>query len=560
MKQLGTQNLPANAGDPASPANGDIWYNSARGKFRKKERSVITDFGNTDNVNLVGNEYNKSSWANLTDFTTNTMSATVSSSKIQIPDANVSDFTKSLQLSNYTSVNHWKMIVVFKRTANPGGAGTGISIGIQSTNTNALCSNILYFAGAGTMQLFYQSNGSSYTTSGQTSTALTYANNDLVQLSIERDNQTIIMNAQNLTTPSNVQRTLTRYLNLIGDPIPANTGHWTIWAQGGTFEIQSIQCINKEVYNPALLIIGDSKVQGYGNTVGFSGTIGGWISKQCDTVSISSGFGDRTNEVINNLTQLTGMMPQAVLLAIGSNDIRFGSSVATFMTNYATIRNAFIAIGANIIDVSPMYESAIALATQYSTFMSTYSSAVDVYDETRRYGLYSDGIHLSDAASEANARKIIDRNVIYNKASVPVIDRPGIETAFTPTNLTQTGTTAASGTLTATYRLTQVSNVVTIRFFLAWVTQGSAITQVVFDLPPGIPAPEVPSGYSANNAMVAVGSGGMGATLTVDFAASRAAIHNFSTATSGFQISCTAGSTNLKGVELCFQYFTNVGL
>jgi hypothetical protein len=39
---LGLNIIPT-AGDLASPANGDIWYNSTTGKFRKRENGTTTD-------------------------------------------------------------------------------------------------------------------------------------------------------------------------------------------------------------------------------------------------------------------------------------------------------------------------------------------------------------------------------------------------------------------------------------------------------------------------------------------------------------------------------------
>ena len=36
-------NIGATAGDISSPNDGDIWYNSSTGKFRKKENGTISD-------------------------------------------------------------------------------------------------------------------------------------------------------------------------------------------------------------------------------------------------------------------------------------------------------------------------------------------------------------------------------------------------------------------------------------------------------------------------------------------------------------------------------------
>ena len=40
-----TLNVPTFAGDPSTVANGDVWYNSTTGKFRKRENGVTSDLG-----------------------------------------------------------------------------------------------------------------------------------------------------------------------------------------------------------------------------------------------------------------------------------------------------------------------------------------------------------------------------------------------------------------------------------------------------------------------------------------------------------------------------------
>jgi hypothetical protein len=47
MKILGVLNVPVIAGDAGSPANGDVWYNSSTGKFRKRQNGVTEDMDTT---------------------------------------------------------------------------------------------------------------------------------------------------------------------------------------------------------------------------------------------------------------------------------------------------------------------------------------------------------------------------------------------------------------------------------------------------------------------------------------------------------------------------------
>lgn len=41
-------NVSPTTGDIPSPVNGDIWYNSVTGKFRKKENNIVTDLDQSD--------------------------------------------------------------------------------------------------------------------------------------------------------------------------------------------------------------------------------------------------------------------------------------------------------------------------------------------------------------------------------------------------------------------------------------------------------------------------------------------------------------------------------
>jgi len=57
-KFLGVLSVPIIAGDAASPANGDVWYNSSTGKFRKRENGSTSDLDTTgaglSKVNVAG--------------------------------------------------------------------------------------------------------------------------------------------------------------------------------------------------------------------------------------------------------------------------------------------------------------------------------------------------------------------------------------------------------------------------------------------------------------------------------------------------------------------------
>lgn len=52
-KFLGSLNIPVIAGDPASPVNGDIWYNSSTGKFRRREAGSSLNWADMSGVRTI---------------------------------------------------------------------------------------------------------------------------------------------------------------------------------------------------------------------------------------------------------------------------------------------------------------------------------------------------------------------------------------------------------------------------------------------------------------------------------------------------------------------------
>jgi lysophospholipase L1-like esterase len=227
------------------------------------------------------------------------------------------------------------------------------------------------------------------------------------------------MTAENLTNHTVAARRLVKTYNLTTDPIVNNTGQFTVYAQGGTYQILGWQCINNEVQNPSTLLVGDSKIMGF-DASSFDNTIPAIIGKKYNNVAVSAGFGDKTSDILNHLPEIIAMKPKVVVFAAGSNDVRFGVSASTTMANVASIKSAFEATGAKFIILSPIYEGATDLSGQYADFNTAYGgdpNYIDVYYESRKYGLAGDNIHDSDDTYNAIAQKIIDANILTDAKS-----------------------------------------------------------------------------------------------------------------------------------------------
>lgn len=434
---------------------------------------------------IVGATYDKSTWANLTDFSTNTVSATISSNKISIPNAAVTDFTKSLQLSAYSCVNKWKFQIEFQLTQAPAAGTTGISIGIQGQNANSLNSIAVYFrcvndSNLGRMEFFAQSNGASWATIAPAQANLSLVANDNIRLSMERVNQNIIMKAENLSNPAVVPVIFTYVLPYAANPIPPNTGRYAIWGQGGTFTVNKITVTNKEIKNPSVLLLGDSKTMGYG-AANFYTTYPGLLGRHVYNQAISAGFGDKTQDVLNRMPEILAIAPKMVVLSIGSNDARFGVANGTFQSNYASIVSQLTGAGATVVHLSPSYETPLDLSTQYTYVTTTYgANVIDVYYTARESGnLYSDNIHWSDNMNRAASDMIVSSGLLKGLKSTqdyypapPVIDREDLTAAQTDAQLNAVYAALPIGTRIFAVNTTGGGIEYEKRKFNVWVRKG----------------------------------------------------------------------------------------
>ena len=75
-------------------------------------------------------------------------------------------------------------------------------------------------------------------------------------------------------------------------------------------------------------------------------------------------------------------------------------------------------------------------------------------------------------------------------------------------SITFTGATTPSGSTNHSFRYSQIGNLVTLHITLTYATTGS-LSQVAIEIPDGLPAPILPTGLTANNDIIAYGTGYM---------------------------------------------------
>jgi hypothetical protein len=121
--------------------------------------------------------------------------------------------------------------------------------------------------------------------------------------------------------------------------------------------------------------------------------------------------------------------------------------------------------------------------------------------------------------------------------------------------------TAPTGTLTATYRWQQIGSFVSARFWFSWATQASdTSTQLSFDLPADMPAPEKPSGFTANNNNTGTGFGGVATSNTANILVSRVNLSNSTASSTGYSVNMVYTTNNIKVLEIMIMYYTASGI
>ena len=235
-----------------------------------------------------------------------------------------------------------------------------------------------------------------------------------IRLSLERSNEKIFLRAENLTNPvAPVEFATTAPFST--NPISPNTGHFTVFGQGGACTVSRITVLNKEIIGPTTLFLGDSKTFGYGSS-SIKTTYPGILGSMYNDICISAGFGDKTQDILDRIDELLALKPITVVLSIGSNDLRFGVSDTTFKANYQSIVDQFTAIGTRVIHLSPSYEDVLDLTDQYNWIKANFTPFIDVFYIIKQAGnLYSDKIHWSVTGNKWVANAIADSNLLEGR-------------------------------------------------------------------------------------------------------------------------------------------------
>lgn len=365
--------------------------------------------------------YSRNSWSNTSDFITNgNTTAVLDGSYVNISSATSDDWNNTVHITSYrTKLEKWHFKLRFKIIAWSGNS-YGLGFGLKSAN-QYVQNDIMGFlqtANSGTGGLYIVKSGRTIVASG--STALGVALNDVIDMEGIFYDSVFHFTAHNITSGAMANVSFTYATNGSTHVVP-NTSHFSLMELGGTHQVQNIEISSEELTAANIVTVGDSKTIGY-----FSNSFAGRYAAQLNNIYpaalINAGGADRVTHVLERQQELTTLAPAKFLLNIGSNDLRFGSTMPQLQYNYDSLVQLLSATGATVYHLvlpedytKPLGVNMVSFKNWVATtYPATY---INVWDSMANgnylKGIYDtgDGVHINQAGND----KIYEAIVASNK-------------------------------------------------------------------------------------------------------------------------------------------------
>lgn len=376
----------------------------------------------------IGTIYSGNNWASTSDFIPNgTASVSLSGGFINVSAASVYNWANTIYITgNQTKLEKWQFKARFKITA---WAANSYGIGFGVKSANAVVKNDVF----GFIQTTNSGTGNLYIVKGDqsvlavSSTTISFALNDVIDVTARFDVSQFVFTATNVNSGSSSTVSFTYASNGSTAVVP-NSGYFSMLELGGTHQVQQIDISSEELAGGQIVTVGDSKTIGYfANS--FTGRYAAQLNNDYAPAIINAGGGDRVLHALARQAELERLAPQKFLLCIGSNDLRFGGTLADLQTNYGTLVNILQATGASVYHILiPEDYTKSGAVNQLAfrdwiaaTYGSFYINAVwdSLANGNVLKGIYDsgDGIHLNQAANN----KIYEALVASGKLAITTL-------------------------------------------------------------------------------------------------------------------------------------------
>jgi lysophospholipase L1-like esterase len=377
----------------------------------------------------LGTIYSKNNWTDAADFITNgNTTATPAAGYINISSSTKDDWNNTIHITGYqTKLEKWRFKLRFK-IINWAGDSYGLGFGLKSANANVQ-NDVMGFVqttSSGIGGLYILKSNRIIVATGP---ALGVALNDTIDMEGIFYDSVFHFSAHNITSGTTANVSYTFASNGSTHVVP-NTSHFSLMELGGTHQIQHIEISSEELTDSRLVTVGDSKTIGYFSNT-FAGRYGAQLNRNYAPALINAGGADRVTNVLNRKDELIRLSPDKFLLSIGSNDIRFGSSLAQLQANYDSLVRILQATGASVYHIVLPEDYTKPLGVNLLAFKNwvaaTYpANYINVWDSLATSnllkGIYDtgDGVHLNQAANDKIYEAIIGSNKLGSGVTLPV--------------------------------------------------------------------------------------------------------------------------------------------
>ncbi|MBL0233265.1 MAG: SGNH/GDSL hydrolase family protein, partial [Chitinophagaceae bacterium] len=321
-----------------------------------------------------GNFFKEKNFTDLSKFDVNGATVSVSGGNLNF-SAGANTYTQSLDIKGNSALENFTITGRFK-VGDKTSTSYGFGLGIRTTGVYAMYAffNMTNGANSGKITL---DNVVGLTTS----TGLAFSVGDTIIFSLEKTRANVIVQAYNQTTKASPLRLTYNYTIYSPSPSLSWYGKYAIFSKGGLFSVDSISVFSKDIKNPDLLILGDSKTCAYQST-NYSDGYAQMLQAKYKNTDIYAAPGFQLQNALSTTNQIISLSPKAVLMALGSNDIRSGRTFAQYTADYDTIVNRFIAAGIQVYHALPFYEKPVNVKPLVDYVIATYPAdkIIDTYN------------------------------------------------------------------------------------------------------------------------------------------------------------------------------------
>ena len=320
-----------------------------------------------------GTIYSANSWTDLSAFTPNGVTPTVSAGTLVFSGGD-GGYTQSLDYSYYTQIPIWSMTCTYTLGAL-NSTSYGMGCGIRSTTPDPVyqwsVAAVLEAdnGGANSGRLFLASINNNAPTIQSTGIPanLTLTAGDSIQIIVTRNYDKMTATAQDLTTG---QLNYAAFSYVEAAPIMPNNGRFAVYNVGGTNTLTGLSISSGQPKGADVAEIFDSKGMNFPDFIMNAHSI---LLQQFYRSEILSGSGDESIDFVHEVPEVIALNPKVAIVEAPGNDVRLSVSLGTTEANVSSVVSLLQAAGIRVyVTTYPQENSGVDFSALNAWITSTY--------------------------------------------------------------------------------------------------------------------------------------------------------------------------------------------